>query len=281
MIGKTELPVSKACKTLEVSRSSYYKWKDNGFIDLGDDYLKKEIENIIIEFPFYGYRRVMHELRRRKIIVNGKKVLRIMKKYNLICRRKKLFKPVTTQSDHDYKIYPNLIKNIEVTGLNQVWVADITYIRLVDEFIYLAGIIDIFSRKCIGWALSRDINTILTINALEMAISKRKHFGFVGLIHHSDRGVQYASDAYVDLLLKYGIRISMSRSGNPYDNAFMESFNKTLKVEEVYIKEYESFEDAYKNIKHFIELVYNKKRLHSGIGYITPEEFEMEVLAKI
>ena len=281
MIGKTELPISKACKTLEVSRSSYYKWKDNGFIDLDEDYLKKEIENIIIEFPFYGYRRVKHELRRRKIIVNSKKVLRIMKNCNLICRRKKLFKPVTTQSDHDYKIYPNLIKNLEVTGLNQVWVADITYIRLMKEFIYLAAIIDIFSRKCIGWALSRDINTILTINALEMAISKRKHFGFMNLIHHSDRGVQYASDAYVELLLKHGIRISMSRSGNPYDNAFMESFNKTLKVEEVYIKEYESFEDAYKNIKHFIELVYNKKRIHSGLGYITPEEFEMEVLAKI
>jgi transposase InsO family protein len=281
MIGKTQLPISKACKTLDVSRSSYYKWKDNGFVDIGEDYLKKEIENIIIEFPFYGYRRVKHELRRRKIIANGKKVLRIMKKYNLICRRKKLFKPVTTQSDHDYEIYPNLIKNIEVTGLNQVWVADITYIRLMHEFIYLAAIIDIFSRKCVGWALSRDIDTLLTLNALEMAISKRRFIGLDNLIHHSDRGVQYASNDYIELLLKYGIRISMSRSGNPYDNAFAESFNKTIKVEEVYIKEYETFEDAYKNIKHFIDLVYNIKRIHSGIGYLTPEEFEREVLAKI
>jgi len=281
MIDKTNLPVSKACETMKISRASYYKWKNEGFIDPGDDYLRKEIEGIILEFPFYGYRRVMHELRRRKIIVNSKKVLRIMKKYNLICRRKKLFKPVTTQSDHDYKVYPNLIQDIEVTGLNQVWVADITYIRLEKEFIYLAAIIDIFSRKCIGWALSRDIDTILTLNALEMAISKRKSFGMNNLIHHSDRGIQYASNDYVNLLNKFGIIISMSRSGNPYDNAFMESFNKTLKVEEVYIKEYESFEDAYRNIKHFIDLVYNKKRLHSGIGYITPEEFEMEVLAKI
>lgn len=281
MIEKTNLPVSKACETMKISRASYYKWKNEGFIDLGDDYLKKEIEGIILEFPFYGYRRVTHELRRRKIIVNSKKALRIMKKYNLICRRKKLFKPVTTQSNHDYELYPNLIHEIKVTGLNQVWVADITYIRLEKEFIYLAAIIDIFSRKCIGWALSRDIDTILTLNALEMAIFKRKSFGMNGLIHHSDRGVQYASNNYVELLDKYGIRISMSRSGNPYDNAFMESFNKTLKVEEVYIKEYESFEDAYRNIKHFIDLVYNKKRLHSGIGYITPEEFEMEVLAKI
>ena len=281
MIEKTKLPISKACETMEISRASYYKWKNDGFIDLGDNYLKKEIEGIIIEFPFYGYRRVKHELRRRKIIVNGKKVLRIMKRYNLICRRKKLFKPVTTQSDHDYEVYPNLIGDIKVTGLNQIWVADITYIRLEKEFIYLAAIIDIFSRKCIGWALSRDIDTILTLNALEMAISKRKYFGMNGLIHHSDRGVQYASNDYVNLLNKFGIKISMSRSGNPYDNAFMESFNKTLKVEEVYIKEYVSFEDAYRNIKHFIDLVYNKKRLHSGIGYITPEEFEMEVLAKI
>lgn len=281
MIEKTELPVSKACETFHISRGSYYKWKNKGFVDYSDPFLRKEIQGICLEFPSYGYRRVKHELKRRKIIVNFKKVLKIMKEDNLLCRRKKLFKPVTTQSNHDLEIYPNLIKDIEVTGLNQVWVADITYIRLPNEFIYLAAIIDIFSRKCIGWALSRDINTILTLNALEMAISKRKFIGFSNLIHHSDRGVQYASNDYVKLLEKYGIKISMSRSGNPYDNAFMESFNKTLKVEEVYINEYETFEDAYRNIKHFIELVYNKKRIHSGIGYVTPEEFEMEVLAKI
>lgn len=281
MIEKTELPIRKSCKTLSISRASYYKWKNHGFINSSDELLKKEIESIILEFPFYGYRRVRHELRRRKNLVNGKRVLRIMKENNLIHRRKKAFRPVTTDSNHSYNIYPNLIKDKEVTGLNQVWVADITYIRLMHEFIYLAAIIDLFSRKCVGWALGRDIDTSLTLNALEIAISKRKHLGLNNLIHHSDRGVQYASNLYVELLLKYGIRISMSRSGNPYDNAFMESFNKTLKVEEVYIKEYDSFEDAYRNIKHFIELVYNKKRIHSGIGYITPEEFEMEVLAKI
>ena len=265
MIEHTELPISKACETMEISRAGYYKWKNDGFVDQGDEYLRKEIEKILTEFPYYGYRRVRHELRRRKIIVNSKKVLRVMKKYNLICRRKKLFKPVTTQSDHNLKVYPNLIKDIEVTGLNQVWVSDITYIRLLHEFLYLAAIIDIYSRKCIGWALSRNIDSQLTVDALKMAISKRKNLGFNNLIHHSDRGVQYASEVYVDLLLKYGIKISMSRSGNPYDNAFMESFNKTIKVEEVYINEYETFEDAYKNIKHFIELVYNKKRLHSGL----------------
>lgn len=281
MISEENFNVKDICNIAGISRSNYYDWKKHPFLIDNDVYLKKEIQGICLEFPFYGYRRVTHELKRRKIIVNNKRVRRIMKEDNLICRRKKLFKPVTTQSDHDLQVYPNLIRNIEVTGLNQVWVADITYIRLPTEFSYLASIIDIFSRKCIGWALSRDINTILTLNALEMAISKRKIIGFGNLIHHSDRGVQYASDDYVRLLERYGIKISMSRSGNPYDNAYMESFNKTIKVEEVYINEYETFEDAYKNIKHFIELVYNKKRIHSGIGYITPEEFEMEVLAKI
>ena len=165
--------------------------------------------------------------------------------------------------------------------MNQVWVSDITYIRLPQEFIYLAAITDIFSRKCIGWALGREISTLLTLDALAMAISKRKVLGFVNLIHHSDRGVQYASDEYVKMLENHGIKMSMSRSGNPYDNAFAESFNKTLKVEEVYINEYETFEEALRNIKHFIDIVYNKKRLHSSIGYVPPEEFEREVLAKI
>ena len=281
MISEKQISIEQACSALEIGRSSYYKWKQNPEYVDNDIYLRKEIQGICLEFPFYGYRRVTEELYRRKIDVNRKKVLRIMKEDNLLSRRKRAFKPVTTQSDHDYKIYPNLIKNIEVTGLNQVWVADITYIQLVDEFIYLATIEDIFSRKCIGWALSRDIDTILTLNALEMAISKRKSLGMKGLIHHSDRGVQYASNDYVDLLNKFRIIISMSRSGNPYDNAFMESFNKTIKVEEVYINEYQTFEDAYRNIKHFIELVYNKKRLHSSLGYVPPEEFEKEVLAKI
>jgi len=281
MIAEKQLSIDQACSALDISRSSYYKWKYNPKWEDNDTYLRKEIQCICLEFPFYGYRRVTKELERRSMQVNHKKVNKIMKEDGLICRRKKAFRPVTTDSNHNYNIYPNFIKNLEVTGLNHVWVADITYIRLPNGFVYLAAIIDIFSRKCIGWALSRNIDTLLTLDALEMAISKRKFIGLNNLIHHSDRGVQYASNDYVELLEKYGIRISMSRSGNPYDNAFAESFNKTIKVEEVYIKEYETFEDAYKNIKHFIELVYNIKRLHSGIGYITPEEFEREVLAKI
>lgn len=281
MIAEKQFNINRICSITGINRSSYYKWKDNPKLADDSKYLRKEIQGIALEFPFYGYRRITKELQRRKITVNSKKVRRIMKEDSLICRRKKAFRPVTTDSNHNYNIYPNLIEDIKVTGLNQVWVSDITYIRLPQEFIYLAAIIDIFSRKCIGWALGREINTLLTLGALAMAISKRKVFGFVNLIHHSDRGVQYASGEYVNLLQKYGIKISMSRSGNPYDNAFAESFMKTLKVEEVYINEYETFEDAYKNIKHFIDLVYNKKRLHSGLGYVSPEEFEKEVLAKI
>jgi len=197
---------------------------------------------------------------------------------NLLCRRKKAFKPVTTQSNHNFEVYPNLIENIQVTGLNQIWVSDITYIHLMKSFVYLAVIIDLFSRKCIGWHLSNDIDTYLSLNALDMAIAARQQLGFDSLIHHSDRGVQYASNDYIQKLEEFGIKISMSRSGNPYDNAFAESFMKTLKVEEVYMNEYEAFEDALKNIQRFIEEVYNEKRLHSGIGYMSPNKFEKEVL---
>lgn len=280
MIEQTKLPICKACLALSKSRDSYYKWK-NKDIKNSETVLRKEIQGITFEFPRYGYRRVTKELHRRELPVNHKKVLRIMREDDLLCRRKKAFKPVTTQSNHNYRIYPNLTKDLVVTGLNQLWVADITYIYLVKDTVYLASIIDVFSRKCVGYAIRFYIDTDLTLRAFDMAITKRKHLGFSNLIHHSDRGVQYASDEYIQRLNDYGIKISMSRSGNPYDNAFMESFYKTLKVEEVYINEYETIEDAYKNIKRFIDLVYNKKRLHSSIGYIPPNEFEQEVLKTI
>lgn len=278
MIEQREIPIAQACSALKLSRSNFYSQiKKERQEDL-DTYLRKEIEGIALEFPFYGYRRIFRELRRRDVLVNHKKVLRLMREDSLLCRRKKAFRPVTTDSDHNYNIYPNLIKNKEVAGLNEVWVSDITYVRLLHEFIYLAAITDIFSRKCIGWALGRTIDTNLALEALTMAIRNRDYLGLSNLIHHSDRGVQYASNEYVELLTQRGIQISMSASGNPYENAFAESFNKTIKVEEVYIKEYETFEDALKNIKHFIETVYNRKRLHSSIGYVPPEEFEREVL---
>ena len=196
-----------------------------------------------------------------------------MKEDNLLGVKKR-FRLQTTDSNHGEKVYPNLVRDMVVTDINQLWVADITYIQLLKEFVYLAVIIDVFSRRCIGWELSRHIDTQLTLNALHKALRTRMTDDLDGLIHHSDQGVQYASREYVDCLKEHGIQISMSRRGNPYDNAFCESFLKTLKCEEVYLNEYETFNDAIQNIDHFIEEVYNLKRLHSSIGYKSPVDFE-------
>jgi transposase InsO family protein len=216
------------------------------------------------------------ELQNRGFEVNRKRVLRLMQQESLLCKKKR-FKPVTTDSSHGLPVYPNLLKNAEINGLNQVWASDITYVQLLHEHIYLAVILDLYSRKCIGWELSRNIDSQLAMNALDRAIENRWSESTQGLVHHSDQGVQYASHDYVDCLKEHSILISMSRKGNPYDNAFAESFIKTLKVEEVYLNEYGTFEDAYSNIWRFIEKVYNKKRLHSSLGYRSPEQFEVEV----
>ena len=277
MIRNSSLPIRKACKALEIGKTSFYRWNSNESPLNKDLGLLQEIRTITLEFRKYGYRRVTKELHRRNKIVNHKRIHRIMKENNLLVRRKK-FRPITTNSNHGLPVYPNLTRGIIVTGLNQVWVADITYVHLGKEFIYLAVILDLFSRKCIGWALDRIIDAQLTLEALNMAISERQHLGFAGLIHHSDRGVQYAAMAYVKRLKEIGIEISMSGKGNAYDNAYAESFMKTFKVEEVYINEYETFEQAYQNIWDFIERVYNEKRLHSSIGYIPPNEFEQKYL---
>ncbi len=232
--------------------------------------LRNLIQNIAIEFPAYGYRRITVELRNRGYKVNHSK-LRLMREDNLLCI-KKTFKLVTTDSDHNFRKYPDLLKDLEVSRINQVWAADITYIRLLKQYVYLAVIIDIFSRKCVGWELGKNLNAQLTLNALRKALKDRKP-----LIHYSDQGVQYASNEYVSCLEEHSIQISMSRKGNPYDNAFVESFIGTLKTEEVYLNEYETFSDALSNIGKFIEDVYNRKRLHSSLGYKSPEDFEMEV----
>jgi len=275
--SETSLSLTRICFNLSVSRSGYYDWKRHKTSGLSSDpyemEVRDEIQKIVIEFTGYGYRRVTKELHRREYPINAKRVLRLMKEDNLLCLRKRLFKS-TTDSNHQLPIYPNLAKGTSVTKLNQLWVADITYIRLEQQFLYLAVIIDVFSRKCIGWELDWHIDTQLPLNALNKALESRRGQDLGDLIHHSDQGVQYASHAYVDRLKAFNIRISMSRKGNPYDNAYAESFIKTLKYEEVYLSEYNTFNDAYSCISKFIGKVYNRKRLHSGIGYLPPDEFE-------
>jgi len=278
MISQKELPISKGCTSLNISRRTYYYSLKEKHNITRDKAITDEILDIASEFQKYGYRRITAELHRRDHPVNHKKVLRIMREENILCKPKKKFRITTTNSDHGYPVYPNLIKEIVLTGINQLWVSDITYVHLLNVCVYLAVIIDVYSRKCIGWALSRRIDAELVHNALNMAIGERMVLGISGLIHHSDQGVQYACNEYINRLNELGIRISMSRKGNPYDNAFAESFMKTLKVEEVYLKEYKTFDEAYKDIKQFIEVVYNKKRLHSSLDYMPPEEFEQEEL---
>ena len=274
------LSISQSCLALEVSRSGYCNWRKQLEIVPSEDGenkdLKDQIQEIAMEFPGYGYRRITVELQNRSYAVNHKRVLRLMRQDNLLCLKKK-FKPVTTDSSHGLLVYPNLLKSTRITGLNQVWASDITYVQLLHENIYLAMILDLSSRKCIGWDLGRNMGSQLAMNALAKALKNRWTESIIGLIHHSDQGVQYASEDYIDCLKKHNIQISMSRKGNPYDNAFAESFIKTLKWEEVYLNEYETFEDALKNIWHFIEMVYNKKRLHSALGYKSPDQFESEV----
>jgi transposase InsO family protein len=268
-----QIPLQSLCKMAGVPRSSYYRAAKppQSAVPDRDEAITCQIRSICEEMPRYGCPRVTKELRRRGYLVNHKRVFRIMRKEKLHCRRKKRFVR-TTDSNHSFRVYPNLAKSLVPERPNQLWRSDITYIRLASEFVYLAIILDAFSRRVIGWALSRHIDAALTVAALTMAIERRGVEP--GLIHHSDRGVQYACDEYVQLLTDHHIEISMSRKGNPYDNAMAESFMKTIKSEEVYINEYRDLVDAYSNIEQFIEIVYNKKRLHSSLGYTTPEETE-------
>ena len=265
-----QMSVERLCELMGVSRSWYYERLSAGN-KTKDVELRDAIERIVLEFPGYGYRRVTAALRREGWSVNHKRVLRIMRRESLLCQLKRRF-VFTTDSAHAFGRYPNLTKDIEIDGLNQVWIADITYIRLPTAFCYLAAILDAYSRKCVGWHLSRQIDTRLTLWALEMALVSRQPDS--GLIHHSDQGVQYASSEYVARLEGVGARISMAAVGNPYENAKAESFFRTLKMEEVYLKDYRDFEEAEGNIGEFIEEVYNQKRLHSSLGYLPPVEFE-------
>jgi putative transposase len=269
--------VSKACQVSGLAPSSFYYKSSPQYQRRRveeDEKLRQQIERILEEFPSYGYRRIERELKRRRIVANTKRIRRVMKVFGLqpiLWRR--LIR--TTDSGHALPVYPNLLKKRQVRAVNQAWVSDITYIRIRSSFVYLAAILDLYSRKVVGWAISKRVDTELCLTALQMALTDRPARG---CIHHSDRGVQYASAAYVTLLRLHGLQISMSAKGNPYDNAFMESFYKTLKYEEVHLWNYETYEEVIERLPFFIEQVYNRKRLHSSIGYVPPVEFEANVL---
>ena len=263
--------VNALCQMTGISRASYYRWRAPPPSIPVEMELRDAIQQVALEFPAYGYRRITRELNRRGFAVNHKRVLRLMRHDNLLCLRRKRF-VVTTDSRHSLRVYPNLAGAITPVSVNQLWRADITYIRLRAEFVYLAVVLDAYSRRVIGWALGRTLEAGLAVSALTMALRQRRPAP--GLVHHSDRGVQYASQEYTDLLKQHGAEISMSRKANPYDNAACESFMKTLKYEEVYRNEYRDLADAYAQIGEFLERVYNLKRLHSALGYVPPAEFE-------
>ena len=268
------MTVERMCELIRVSRASFYRSLKEQRPAEEETEVRSTIQQIALEHRRrYGYRRICAELRRRGMPVNHKRVLRMMRKDNLLALRRRRFM-VTTNSNHKFEVYLNLARRMKLSGMDQLWVADITYIRLKAEFVYLAVILDAFSRKVVGWALDRTLANRLTISALERAIGQRRPRP--GLVHHSDRGLQYARGEYVAVLEKFGIVASMSRPANPYDNASCESFMKTLKREEIYANRYENLEQLRTNIEEFIDQYYNQQRLHSALGYRSPEEFERE-----
>lgn len=265
------LSLQRMVKLGRVSRSGFYRFQTAEPSPDRDMDLRDAIQRIALEWTSYGRPRITQELRRRGWRVNPKRVYRLMREDNLLCVRKRKF-VVTTDSNHGRKVYPNLAQDMILTGTDQLWRADITYIRLRDEFVFLAVILDAYSRRVIGWALGRTLEDELPLAALRMALSRRNVQ--LGLVHHSDRGSQYASNEYTDLLKAHQIAISMSRKANPWDNAACESFMKTLKYEEVLRNEYRDLAEARTSIRQFLEKIYNQKRLHSALGYLPPAEFE-------
>jgi putative transposase len=272
------LTIERMVRLAQVNRASYYRFEESVRSGSNSEMeLRDAIQRIALEWPSYGRRRITQELRRRGWTVNPKRVQRLMREDNLLCVRKRKF-VVTTDSNHGKKVYPNLARQMMLTNVDQLWVADITYIRLREEFVFLAVILDAYSRRVIGWALDRTIEDDLTLRALRMALAQRVIEP--GLVHHSDRGSQYASGEYTDLLKEHSIEISMSRKGNPWDNAACESFMKTLKYEEVHRNEYRDLNEARSTIRTFLEKIYNQKRLHSAIGYVPPAEFEANLVTQ-
>jgi putative transposase len=275
------MTMSSMCKTAGVSRAGLYRRlrKKNSppkGEDSGQMALRDAVQKLALQWPAYGRRRIAAELVRHGRKTSHRQVHRIMREDNLLCLRRRRFRVATTDSNHQRQVYPNLAAGMKPSEVNRLWVADITYIRLDAEFVYLAVVLDACSRKVIGWSLGRTLESSLALAALRMALDKRG--APEGLIHHSDRGVQYASGDYTSLLKQHGIGISMSRKGNPYDNAACESFMKTLKYEEVFRQDYRDLNEAWRSIRRFIEKVYNEKRLHSALGYRPPAEYEAELL---
>lgn len=273
--GQKHLPVQRLCSLTHIARSSYYrKQHAQSAVESPErTRLRQELVAVCGEDSSCGYRRATHELRRRGFRVGYKRIRALMHKENLRCRRKKRWIQ-TTDSKHGYRIYPNLAQKVHPKRPGQLWVSDITYVRVPDGFVFLAVVLDAYTRRVVGWAMSRRIDSELTKAAVTMALKTRRIKR--GLMHHSDRGVQYASTDYIDLLKEHRIVISMSRKGNPYDNAKAESFMKTVKTEEVHISDYGSFPEAKDQISHYIDIVYNNKRLHSALDYKPPAEFEAE-----
>jgi len=268
------LSIERMCQLAGVSRAGFYRSLQERAPVEEDMEVRSGMQQIAVEHRRrYGYRRISAELRRRGMLVNHKRVLRLLREDNLLAVQPRAF-VVTTDSDHEFEVYLNLASRMKLTGMNQLWVADITYIRLKKEFVYLAVVLDAFSRKVVGWALDRTLASRLPITALEQALAQRQPPP--GLVHHSDRGVQYASGDYVKILRKHQMIPSMSRPANPYDNASCESFMKTLKREEIYANDYRDLDHLLGNIEAFIEQYYNRCRLHSALGYRSPEEFERE-----
>ena len=271
------LSVRHMCEVLQVNRSWYYAQQQPTAVagpPADEPVICQAMQAVAQEFPRYGYRCMTAALQRLGYQVNHKRVLRLMHTLGLVHPPQKRRVVYTTQSNHGLRVYPNLIRDVQVSRLNQVWVADLTYIRLLDDFIYLAALLDAHSRRCVGWQLSRRLDSQLALDALNHALADRHPP--VGWIHHSDRGVQYASAAYVQRLQAAGAQISMAAKASPRQNAQAESFFKTVKVEEIYLYTYHSFEEAQAHLAHFLEDVYNQKRLHSSLGYLPPAEFEAQ-----
>src|SRR5579862_8807877 len=271
MMQSEGLGVDRACELARLSRAGFYRHYTEHSPRQADVMVRDRIQQVALANRSYGSRRVAEELKQQGMVANRKRVLRLMREDNLLVARKRRF-VFTTDSRHGFFVYPNLAAQMRVSGINQLWVADITYVRLRETFVYVAVVLDAYSRRVVGWELAEHLRAELPLGALSRALADRAIAS--GIVHHSDRGTQYCCDEYVQRLLDRGFQISMSRRGNPYDNAQAESFIKTLKTEEVYLRQYRDLEDARQSIGQFIETVYNPRRLHSALGYRSPVQFE-------